>query len=241
MDTYLLLRLIVGHILGDFVFQTNSIAEQKGQKISFLILHVFMVFAALMITTAHYWWENKFFILPLAIIAAIHFIDGFKAWLFNNIWGFLGDQIIHLLSLVLVPTFFGFAEINKIASWTSNVIKSADFWIYFCGYLTVTFVGKVFIGVLLNHWLPSNGDAKGKAVSGYIGMVERAIALTLMLNNQYTALGIVFVLKGVARKPFIEDKVCPQNGEYFFLGTGVSFLFAITIGLLLEKLLVILY
>jgi hypothetical protein len=66
--------------------------------------------------------------------------------------------------------------------------------------------------------------ARGRA----IGILERAVALTLVLLGQYGALGLVIAAKSLARFKALEDR---EFAEYFLVGTLASLLLALLGGL----------
>ncbi len=215
----LFIHLFVGHLLGDFVFQTTKLTKLKMEKIRYLLLHIFLVFLSLLITS---WSSLSFkFILCIAIIAAVHSIDYLKKYSKKNTVTFFLDQGIHLSSLVLVPGAFGLLDLSKAYHLLLLLNYNKVIWIYVAGYIGGIFAGRILVQVLISEIIPNTNNANGPNISAYIGMVERLIVITLAILNQYTAIGIIFAIKGAARKVFIED--CQENGEYYFLGTGLSF------------------
>jgi hypothetical protein len=66
--------------------------------------------------------------------------------------------------------------------------------------------------------------ARGRA----IGVLERAMGLTLVLIGQYGALGLVVAAKSLARFKALEDR---EFAEYFLVGTLASLLLALVGGL----------
>ncbi len=60
-----------------------------------------------------------------------------------------------------------------------------------------------------------------------IGVLERAILLTLLLWNQFGALGLVLAAKALARFRGLEDR---NFAEYFLAGTLASLLHALIVG-----------
>lgn len=60
-----------------------------------------------------------------------------------------------------------------------------------------------------------------------IGILERAIALTLVLLGQYGALGLVVAAKALARFRGLEER---DFAEYFLIGTLASLLVALGAG-----------
>ncbi|PYP70982.1 MAG: hypothetical protein DMD41_13700 [Gemmatimonadetes bacterium] len=67
-----------------------------------------------------------------------------------------------------------------------------------------------------------------------IGILERAIALTLVLLGQYGALGLIIAAKSLARFKALEDR---EFAEYFLIGTLASLLLALLGGLGMRALL----
>jgi hypothetical protein len=60
-----------------------------------------------------------------------------------------------------------------------------------------------------------------------IGVLERAIALTLVLLGEYGALGLVVAAKALARFRGLEER---DFAEYFLIGTLASLLVALAVG-----------
>lgn len=67
-----------------------------------------------------------------------------------------------------------------------------------------------------------------------IGILERGLALTLVLLGQYGALGLVVAAKSLARFKALEDR---DFAEYFLIGTLASLLLAVLVGVGLKLLL----
>lgn len=78
--------------------------------------------------------------------------------------------------------------------------------------------------------------AKGKKylVSKYIGYLERALIITLVLNDSIQAVAFVITVKSIARYKEIEEK---DFAQYYLLGTLTSTLLAVLGGLFLKKFL----
>lgn len=66
-----------------------------------------------------------------------------------------------------------------------------------------------------------------------IGVLERALTLTLVLLGQYGALGLVVAAKSLARFKALEDR---EFAEYFLIGTLASLLLALVVGVALKHL-----
>jgi len=67
-----------------------------------------------------------------------------------------------------------------------------------------------------------------------IGVLERALALTLVLTNQFSALGLILAAKALARFRAMDDR---DFAEYVLIGTLTSLLLALLVGLAIRNLL----
>ena len=72
--------------------------------------------------------------------------------------------------------------------------------------------------------------ARGRA----IGALERALALTLVLLGEYSAVGWIIAAKSLARFKALEER---EFAEYFLVGTLASLLLAVLAGVGLRVLL----
>jgi hypothetical protein len=70
--------------------------------------------------------------------------------------------------------------------------------------------------------VPADEFARGRI----IGVLERAVALTLLLLGQYAALGLVVAAKALARHKALDNR---DFAEYFLIGTLASMLLALLV------------
>lgn len=78
--------------------------------------------------------------------------------------------------------------------------------------------------------VPQGELARGRL----IGILERALVLTLVLLGQYGALGFVVAAKALARFRGLDDR---DFAEYFLIGTLASLLHAVVVGVGLQLVL----
>lgn len=67
-----------------------------------------------------------------------------------------------------------------------------------------------------------------------IGVLERAMALTLVLAGQFSALGLILAAKAIVRHQALDDR---DFAEYVLIGTLASLLIALFVGLGIHALL----
>lgn len=102
--------------------------------------------------------------------------------------------------------------------------------IYSVAYLLALGAGHLFVKVMLKKFRP--GEAQGVPGAGaVIGLLERALVLTLVLMGQYTAIGLALTAKSIARYKELEDR---RFAEYYLIGTLASILFAVGVGILVK-------
>lgn len=110
----LLFFMILGHYCGDFAFQTDRMAREKGNSYGVLTAHVFLYTAVLAFFIAvgmFYNGHNSFFslttLLVLLAIFTVHWIqDHIKArWFNGSKQAYYFDQAVHIVILYAVRMF----------------------------------------------------------------------------------------------------------------------------------------
>ena len=97
--------LLLGHLIGDFVLQTDKIAENKGRQWKWNLLHVLVV--TLCIFLFSFQFGNVLSVMVI-LNGAVHYImDHYKsrackALQLSDLTGFLTDQLIHVILLYLI-------------------------------------------------------------------------------------------------------------------------------------------
>ena len=114
-------------------------------------------------------------------------------------------------------------------------------FLYLLGvYIIVLGGGAVFVSLILKilRILQTDKDkipqniAKGLRGAGiFVGILERAIILTLSLLNQFGAISFVFLAKSMARFKQLEQR---DFAEYYLIGTLTSFFIALLGGILAQ-------
>jgi hypothetical protein len=132
-----------------------------------------------------------------------------------------------LLSRLAVPSPAGLA-------WGERLLLVAAY-LYVCGRGTVLVRAVLDLPAL--HMRRDEDRSSGAveiARGRAIGVLERAITLTLVLLGQYGALGLVVAAKSLARFRALEDR---EFAEYFLIGTLASLLLALLAGVALRAVL----
>ncbi|MDB4922516.1 DUF3307 domain-containing protein [Mucilaginibacter sp.] len=236
MAINLLLRLIIAHLLTDFVFQPLSwIKDRKEKQIRSvkLIWHVIVtaLFAYAFSGLYACWW------LPLVILISHYLIDLAKSYLPDKLAWFIADQFMHLLVIFII-----WLSIDKqwaaITTELSAVVENTHFWILALGYILVTWPLGILIGLATAKWrndLETSKEVKdGLENAGkWIGICERILILTFVLTNQYIAIGFLITAKSILRFGD-KDKKAEKKTEYILVGTLLSFAASALLGIIIS-------
>lgn len=229
----LILLQICAHLLADFVFQPQWLSNKKTEKLFSLysLLHIAIVWVLAFVFSM-----DPGFWIAASLIAAFHLLtDIMKSWLIRK-WPsknlFFTDQFIHLAVIVLVVIAYkhyaGITMIYDIAPHTAAVITA---------FVLNAKPGNIIIKNLFEVFSikvpPGNTEnlSEGLPNAGkIIGIVERYIALALIIMSQYAAVGLIVAAKSILR---FQD---PIKNEYVLIGTLLSFGIAIISGILIQIL-----
>lgn len=151
MELNLLLRLLVAHLLTDFIFQpkswVNDREQKKGKSIK-LYLHVFLTTAVAYVFSGQY---NNW-IIPLVIFVTHLAIDYLKSRLNkDNFNYFIADQLAHLLVLVILSLSFE-GDGSALIGYAHTLFGNYKFWILAAGYLFISWPLGIIIGKATQKW-----------------------------------------------------------------------------------------
>ena len=228
----LFLKLLLAHILADFLWQPNSwIADklQKKERSPRLYLH-----AALHLLLMFLFTGFTIKLLPaLLFITLVHFVtDLNKLYLhkkYNAGLLFAADQLIHLsvlaaVSWCIVPTAFDLSwlQSNKVA-------------LFIIALLMLTYVTAIIIKVAIARWRVD--DASLTEAGKYIGMGERLLIFFFVVSNHWEGVGFLLAAKSIFRFGDLNKDNDRKLTEYVMIGTLLSFGIALIISVLYVKLL----
>ena len=232
----LFIKLLLAHLLGDFIWQPNSWVtdkEIKKHKSIYLYFHILLhgVLAAILV------WEISF--IPYAVLIAIThgIIDviklNFQKPKTKRIW-FIADQIAHILILIGVVLLYQNKSI--INFWQDN-----EFWILLTGILFITKPVSIIIKIIISIWSPENENAHADNslahAGNYIGILERLFVFSFILTGHFEAIGFLLAAKSIFRFGDLQEAKDRKLTEYVLIGTLISFGIAILTGLIVQALL----
>ncbi len=228
------IKLILAHLLGDFILQPNSwVAEKESKKLKsrYLYLHVLIhtALSFIFIGDLELWWVA-------VLVGILHYMIDAAKLSFQTIknkknWFFI-DQTLHLLVITGVSFYFKEFSLEFFKNQESlKIIMAALF---------LTTPASIFIKILLSSWTPAPetpGNLQTESLSSagkYIGILERLLVFTFILVNHWEGVGFMVAAKSVFRFSDLAQAKQRKLTEYVLIGTLLSFGMAVLTGILIK-------
>ncbi|HEL1569010.1 TPA: DUF3307 domain-containing protein [Streptococcus suis] len=229
-----LTALLIAHFLSDFTFQSQALADAKKLHLKALLMHLFIVAIPLLILALLTPIQNGdlFFQVWLSHLA----IDYVKYFLNKHRWikdsweagAFLVDQLLHIISIIILYHTIG-VNIASHSLWIEpNYLLLQILFI-----LLISKPVNILFKLYFSKYQVVEGEEE-QTVTGagaLIGQLERLIMGIFLLLGQYTAIGLVFTAKSIARY----DKISKSQAfaEYYLIGSLFSIISVLVLYVLL--------
>lgn len=227
----LFLKILLAHLLGDFVFQPEKwVLDKMAKKHRSVYLYWHLLVHLLLLLTilqfdADYW-------LGIVMIVLSHgLIDLLKLHLqskIDNRVNFFLDQIAHVSLLVCVASMYVPMEFSS--AWIFN----SQTTLFLVAVVCVSYVSSIIMKVLISAWKmdEENESDSLKNAGKYIGILERLLIFGFIILNQWASIGLLIAAKSVLRFNDLSRSKDRKLTEYILIGTLLSYSLAIIISLL---------
>ena len=226
------IKLLLAHILGDFLFQPDKWIKDKqrnGIRSKYLYYHIGIHLLMLLII---FGFDFKYWLGYLIIIISHFVFDLIKVKLLkkdNAGYLFLSDQIAHLVVLYGVAKYYTDFHLNID-------ILSYKFLLLFVALLLVTQVSSIIIKTIISRWELGDQvpDSSLKNAGAIIGILERLFVFAFVVTNHWEGIGFLLAAKSVFRFGDLSKADDRKLTEYILIGTLLSFGLAILTGILYQ-------
>lgn len=227
-------KLLLAHLLGDFLLQPTSWVldkESKKHKSIYLYIHTAIhgILAWILVGEMDFGW----FAMVLAIMHG--YIDFLKLYYqktkTKRNW-FVADQVLHLVVIILIISVYKNLTVNF-------EIFNNEFWIITTGILFLTKPTSIILKNIISIWTPENvseNDSSLQNAGNYIGILERLLIFCFLITNHFEAIGFLLAAKSIFRFGDLKEATDRKLTEYVLIGTLLSFGIAILVGLLAQFL-----
>lgn len=248
------LALYLGHLLADFLFQTDRLVQQKRRgSVAAYAVHGLIHYGSCALVLG--------FFVPRSILSAqtqliliglasAHLLIDFakvqiaiRYKIKNGTRAYLVDQFVHLLTVtaaaLLIAPSGSFAALTAAID-RGRAARNAVLLV------PVVYVAVIFGGGYLVRFLTRSlaevAGSSSREISAeslrnaglYIGWLERFLVVTALLLQSPAMIGLIFTAKSIVRYPEFKSE---RFAEYFLIGTLLSLSIAIVGGAILARLL----
>jgi len=230
------LKLVLAHLIGDFLLQPNQWVidkEEKRHKSPYLYWHILIHTVALVLLLQF----RAIYLYGVVVIVVSHFIiDLLKLNLKNKVnlrLLFFTDQIVHLMVIVGVVYAYEPFAIDFTTAFSPKLL------LFIISIITVTVVSSILMKVIITKWdMEEDPNTDSLENAGmYIGMLERLFVFGFIVTNHWQVIGLLLTAKSVFRFGDLSKSKDRKLTEYILIGTLLSFGLAIVIGLGYEYIL----
>ena len=226
----LALKLLIAHVIGDFVFQPDKWIEdkkQKKQRSPYLYLHIGVHTLSLLVLLKFEW---NYWPLILSIIVSHFVIDLLKLKLEGKLNArllFGLDQATHLAVIAVLIFLYAPYRIDV------EILYSLNSLMLILALIGVTHVSAIFMKIVMSKWSMDEDDSNDSLehAGKYIGILERLFVFVFIALGQWQAIGLLIAAKSVFRFGDLSRAKDRKLTEYILIGTFLSFGLAIAIGI----------
>lgn len=227
----LAVKLLIAHILGDFVLQPDNWVKEKRKntyRSKYFYLHGLVHLIALLILLKFQW--DYWFSITIIVLSHL-LIDFLKLKLetkLNPRILFFLDQILHVIIIGIV------VYINRPFKIEVDKIYSTENLLLILAILSITFASSILMKIVMSSWTFEENKVEDSLENAgkYIGILERLFVFGFIILNQWSAIGLLITAKSVFRFSDLSRAKDRKLTEYILIGTLLSFGLAIVIALL---------
>ena len=226
----LFIKLILAHLLGDFIFQPKRwVAAKEKRRLMAPQLYVHVLLHGILILLLVF--DLSFWRWALFLMLAHGAIDVVKLYWQNEqtkrVWFFV-DQLIHI---VIILATVAYLEIENLGNWQ---LWSEKEWLILTLLVFLTIPASVITKTLISKWtpLPDLGSDSLDQAGKYIGILERLFVFAFIVAGRFEAIGFLVAAKSVFRFGDLRQSKDRKLTEYILIGTLLSFGLAILCGLI---------
>ncbi|WP_461532743.1 DUF3307 domain-containing protein [Sinomicrobium sp.] len=224
----LFLKLLLAHLIGDFILQPDSwVSEKEEKKLASAKLYLHALIHALLVLILC--WNTEMWYLPVAIGLTHLIIDAGKLLLQNprnKRLLFFTDQVLHLLAIIAIWVF--------ATDTPPSFSLTQDQWLLLTGALFLSFPTSILIRVTISIYTPETGmtpDDSLQNAGKYIGILERLLVFVFIVTDHWEGVGFLIAAKSIFRFSDLTRAKDRKLTEYILIGTLLSFGAAIAVAI----------
>lgn len=229
----IILGLIVGHLLGDFLLQSDLMVQNK-RITAVLVIHAALVTAISYLICGDWLsWQ-----IVVGVFTSHFVIDAIKAASGKD--GpktFLLDQMAHLGALTVIGMYW--IPAADVPYWQTILPAYSKGLLLVAGAILSVRVGGIWVGKAVAPFQAAlDNSLAGLPNAGrLIGQLERGLIYLLVLAGEPQGVGFLVTAKSILRFGEIKEPGQQKAAEYIIIGTLMSFGWALLMAFVTKRLL----
>ncbi len=220
------LILLMCHVLGDFQFQTQEMADVKTKSLSALAKHLLvhaLVLAIFPILLFGWGSLSEVWLLSLLVWFSHCIVDVAKFYLKS--WEALSHEVVYIvdqlthIGLIILLSEYIFNPSITLSFISVDTLK----WVLL--FLVITKPANISFKIVFQKYQFETKTQTIPGAGAVIGNLERVLSAIFLVMNQITAIGFIYTAKSIARFKEIEEN--KGFAEYYLIGTLFSILYVV--------------
>ncbi len=231
-DLLILFRLIAAHMATEWVFQFGFWQHLKSAEKWLSKRRLLHGIVAGLIAYVFVGGWGAFW-LPVAIFLSRVVIDGWRYKQERAVLFLILKHTAYLLIFACCWIALVGVSIKDILAFLGSVTSNIKLWTVGLASITVIWPAGILIGKITEPWRKELEKARlqGLEKAGlWMGRLERILILTFVLLGRYDAIGFLIAAKSILRFSEIRSSKDRKEAEYILIGTMLSFVIAIILG-----------
>jgi hypothetical protein len=235
----LLIKLLLAHLLGDYLFQSDQVARTKHQPRG-LLIHGLWHAALLVVLVALPKPGNASLWGVVVAVTIVHvLIDAGTARIQpRDTRSLVLDQSLHAATLLGAVAVARPAEALALVNETMTLLGQPKAWMFITGFVATVWTGAVFVGRWVEPFATALVARIGTPRPGldragrFIGLAERTLIFIAIQLRAESLIGFIIAVKAILRLPEARDTGTRELSEYYLAGSFASLAWAIGLSVL---------
>jgi len=243
MNKEILIILLIMHVLASFYFITNQLPSSPDRSYKKVVTHSFGYLLVFILPFLFLEFDGRLLFIGLILSASYFLISSCEYGLMmGKIYNRISNKAGYHSMLFFVKQFLQLIIISLLVYYWFKPNASVYMFNHFLLTEYVTILKWILVILLLmkpsnvifktlfGNYKPADLEGTGdshdtRKAGSKIGSLERILMVICIAIGQFTALGLIFTAKSVARY----DKISKNSefAEYYLLGTFSSILFTV--------------
>ena len=190
----MLQAMILAHLLGDYVLQTDNLARWKSRSVWGIIVHGAVVTLSMWLCSLPFtsgWWPYALGTGMLHTLIDITRVKIEPAEPTAGLFLFVADQAAHALTIASGLAWSGWLEPHSAETAFGAWLQTGHRLTFIIGYILLTMPAWVSVHFVMRGMGIESTSLPGRPGEKYLGMIERSLIATVVLVGQFLLIPLV--------------------------------------------------